>query len=548
MATPNWKPQPLPALLIIAAGFWVFLPALGGDWLWDDSRLITGNYYLRTVPGLEQIWFAAPMTDYWPLTWTLLWTEWHLWGGLTFGYHVCTLALHLLSGFLVWRLFGRLGLRWAWFGGLIFVIHPVAVESVAWLSEIKNTLSLPFFLLSLNAYMDDDESGKGYLRSVLYYLVAMLCKTSVIMLPAVLLLYCWWKHGRMARLDLRKIIPFFCIALVLGTLAFYLQIEQSAEASLSEPGIFSRLIGAGVALFFYLGKFLAPTTLMPVYHRWTFAPPSLLQLSTLPLLAIFFWALWKQRQGWGRHALLGLGFFVLTVLPALGLFKMSYLHVSPVADHLIYLPMIGLIGLAVAGLETLWRRLSLRYRQALPVAAGAWALLLAWQAHGYARNFSSGEKLWTYTLRLNPGAATAHDNLGLVLLQSGRVEQAQEQFEIALQIDPFDSTAHNNLGVTLLQTQHYPEMIQECEAALRVNPHYAEAHDNIGLALAQMGQLTEAIKHEQAAVKINPEDVDAHVHLGNFLLQAGQSAAAAEQYGNALRIDPDEAKPDPIKH
>jgi tetratricopeptide (TPR) repeat protein len=548
MANPYWKLVLPRAFLLVMAGFWVFLPALGGDWLWDDTTLITENYNLRTVPGLEKIWSAAPMTDYWPLTWTLLWIEWHLWKNLTFGYHVCSLALHLLSGFLVWQLFARLGLRWAWFGGLLFIIHPLAVESVAWISEIKNTLSLPFFLLSLNAYLDYDEKGKGYLRSLLYYLAAMLGKASVIMLPAVLLLYVWWKRGQITRRDFQKTLPFFGIALVLGAVTLHLQGYSAHENGMTaEPGFVPRLLGAAVAIAFYLGKFLDPTALMPVYPRWALDHPSLLELSTLPLLFLFFLALWNRHGSWDRHALLGLGFFALTLLPVLDLFHLSYLNISPVADHFVYLPMIGLIGLVVAALEAGDRQLFPIFRSVVLGAFAAWTFLLAWQAHGYAAEFVSGEKLWTYALNLNPGAVTAHDNLGLILLQSGRVAQAKEQFAAAARIDPSDGTAHNDLGVVLLQTRQLPEAITEYETALRCNPRYAEAHDNLALAQAQMGGIAEAIAHEQAALQIDPDDVAAHEHLGDFFLQAGQPAEAEKQYALAAQIDPEAAQPAPVK-
>ena len=180
----------LKATILVAVGLWIFSPAFNGDWIWDDSMLVKDNETLRSLAGLGRIWFAAPATDYWPLTWTLLWIEWHLWGAHTLGYHLCSVALHLTSAFLIWRLLDKLGLRWGWLGGLIFVVHPLVVESVAWISEIKNTLSLPFFLLSLNAYIDTDQGvGKrGYGRALLFYLLAMLCKSSVVMLPVVLAL------------------------------------------------------------------------------------------------------------------------------------------------------------------------------------------------------------------------------------------------------------------------------------------------------------------------------------------------------------------------
>jgi len=209
-ASPSWWKIVVSGVLIVAVGIWVYWPAFHGDWLWDDSSLIRDNTRLRSFYGLYEIWFSAPETDYWPLSWTLLWLEWHLWQDQTVGYHVASLGLHLISAFLIWRLLSKLGLRWGWIGGLLFVLHPLAVESVAWMSEIKNTLSLPLFLLSLEALIETDETNSpwAYGRSFLLYLAAMLAKTSVITLPFVFLLYCWWKRDRIAWSDFRKIIPF----------------------------------------------------------------------------------------------------------------------------------------------------------------------------------------------------------------------------------------------------------------------------------------------------------------------------------------------------
>ncbi|MBV8276489.1 MAG: hypothetical protein JO170_14680, partial [Verrucomicrobia bacterium] len=366
MASPSrWKTVLLGGL-IVAVGLWVYWPAVHGDWLWDDNMLIRDNTRLRSFHGLYEIWFSASETDYWPLSWTLLWLEWHLWDDQTVGYHLASLGLHLISAFLIWRLLSKLGLRWGWVGGLLFVLHPLAVESVAWMSEIKNTLSLPLFLLSLEALIETDETNSpwAYGRSFLLYLAAMLAKTSVIALPFVFLLYCWWKRARIAWSDFRKIIPFLILAVILGLITLGLQHihtpDTLADLAINSRGPLTRLMGAGMAIFFYLGKFIWPVELLPIYPRWPIDSLSLLEFATIPLLALLFFGCWTQRHRWGRHALLGLGFFVLTLLPVLGFFKMSYLSISWVADHLAYLSLVGLIGLAVAGMERAYRLLSVR--------------------------------------------------------------------------------------------------------------------------------------------------------------------------------------------
>jgi tetratricopeptide (TPR) repeat protein len=202
----------------------------------------------------------------------------------------------------------------------------------------------------------------------------------------------------------------------------------------------------------------------------------------LRLLGFVCAGLWPQRRGWGRYALLGLGFFVLNLLPVLGLVDMAYLFFSSVADHFAYLPMIGLIGLSVAALEAAAIRLT-PLRHGILIGAIALAVcLFAWKAHAYAGLFAQGEKLSTYTLQLNPTAWAARNNLGYVLLQSGRVNEAEHQFEIAVSLNPLSANAHNNLGVVRLQTGRYPEAVAEFETALRLDPDLFEAQANLALA------------------------------------------------------------------
>jgi len=513
----------LQAFLLIAAGLWVFWPALSGDWIWDDYLLIINNSKLRGWSGLWDIWFAAPMIDYWPLSWTVLWVEWQLWGNHPLGYHLLSLALHLGSGFLVWRILSRLGLPGGWMGGLLFVIHPLAVESVAWISEIKNTLSLPLFLLSFDAWLDAEENQKNssYLRSVLYYLAAMLAKTSVVMLPLVLLFYGWWKRGKITRREIWRVAPFGSIALILGLVTVYFQSHGEEVDAIKMGGFFERMLGAGLALCFYLGKFLWPTELLPIYSKWVLNPPSLILILPIPLLIILMVGLWIQRKSWGRHALFGFVFFVLNLLPVLGLVKMLYLNISPVADHLVYLPMIGLIGLVVAGVGQVERKLTEAMRSVGEIVLTVVLILLTWESHLYAEKFINQETLWSYALQYNPQAYLAHNNLGYALLQAGRTVEAKEHFEQALRLKPDYAEAYYNLGTNFLQMGQPSKAMGQFEQALKFKPNYAEAHNNLGVALAQNDQVLEAANHFEQALKLNPNYVAARDNLTR--LKAGRA-------------------------
>ena len=527
------------AVLLVAAALWVYWPALQGALIWDDVPLIADNGELRGVDGLWKIWFTAASPDYWPLTWTVLWIEWHLWDNAPLGYHLVSLALHLGSGFLLWRLLARLGLHGAWIGSLLFVVHPLAVESVAWISEIKNALSLPFFLLSLDAWIDEEEGRRpGRLRALLYYLAAMLAKTSTVMLPLTLLLYGWWKRGRITGGDVLRMVPFLVVATVLGGITIYFQIHTGGAGALDIGGFPTRLIRAGSAVFFYLGKFLVPVGLLPIYPPATFAPPSLPELLTLPLLALLLVAFWLNRRGWGRHLLFGFGFFLINLLPVLGFLKMTYLNFSWVADHFVYLPLIGLIGLVAAGLERARARLSAAAHFGCLVLLAVALMGFAWEARSYARVFTNDETLWTYTLEHNPLAWPAHDSLGAVLLEKGRTAEAMDHFRESLRLKPDYAPTYYDLGNAFFTEGRFPDAIEQFGEALRLNPDYADARFNLANTLRRAGRPTEAMEQYRQALRLNPGDVRARTNLATMLAEAGQADEAIEQYEQALQDDP----------
>src|SRR5580658_3787575 len=242
--------QLLQALVIIVAAAIIFWPVLHGDWLWDDNVDITENPITQSAGGLWSIWFEpGTQPDYYPVKASVQWAQWHLWENDTFGYHVTNLVLHMVSALLVWRLFQQLRLKLAWLGGLIFAIHPALVESVAWIAELKNTLSMPFFLLSAILYLEYDQHGRrrDYFLSLGLFLAAMLTKPSMVMLPAVLLLYAWWKRGEISQGDLKACAPFFAVSLLLGVMTLLMAKYQTPDL-IPLGGFLSRMALTGLTL------------------------------------------------------------------------------------------------------------------------------------------------------------------------------------------------------------------------------------------------------------------------------------------------------------
>ncbi len=543
---PEWKLVLIHAAIIIATGLWIYWPALGGDWIWDDTMYISQNPLLNDPARLWKAWFQpGSFIEYYPLEQTVQWGQWRLWGADTLGYHLTNVILHIISALLVWRLLSKFGLRLAWLGGLIFVIHPMMVESVAWISEFKNTLSLPPFLLAMCAWIDYEERGRrsDYLRALAFFLVAMLCKISVAPFPVIILLYAWWKRGRIGWRDLPASAPFFVISAVLGLITWrgaiwYMQGQLKNLAVVPIGGFFSKLALAGQTLSFYFARCFWPVGPSPMYPQWKINPSSPLPfLPWLVLAGAVYW-LWRRRQSWGRHVLLGLGFFILTLGPFLGFISISYLSFTWVMDHFLYVPIIGLIGIVVAGIERADARLATAVH---PFSSGILTVLLAllaFESHWYASAFTGEETFWTYAVEHNPGSWFAHNSLGKILLQAGEPEQARGHFDTVIHLRPDLGEPYDNLGMALAQLGRIPEAMEAFHASLARDPFSPETNNNLGILLAQKGRMDEAIQHFRQALYKHPLYVDAHNNLGNALLLTGHPQEATAQFQSAVRIDP----------
>src|SRR6202453_3584804 len=311
------------ALLIGAAILAIYWPAFHGEWLWDDDVYITDNLLLRNMAGLWTIWSQPGITkDYYPIEATAEWVQWHLWGLNTLGYHLTNVALHIVSSLLVWRLLSRFQLRFAWLGGLLFAIHPVQVESVAWAAELKNTLSMPFLLAAFILYLDYDETKRSrhLIWAVVFFALAVLCKISVVFMPVVILLHVWWKTGRIQWKNAKVSVPFFAVALAVG-LATVLggvwarQFNYLPPDYMPEGGWLGRFVLAGLAIAFYFSKVVLPVNLLPVYPLWPVNYTAPLEYLPWLVLGIVIYVCWRKRQTWGRHVLFGLGFFLINLAP-----------------------------------------------------------------------------------------------------------------------------------------------------------------------------------------------------------------------------------------
>ena len=551
------------SVLIAWAGWFVYAPVLHGNWLWDDDRYITQNLQISGQDGLAKIWLEPVDVNYFPVTSTVQWVQWRMWKDHTFGYHVTNVALHVVSALLLWRLLSRIGVRCAWLGGLLWVVHPLAVESVAWISELKNTLSLPFLLLAAIAFVEFDD-GRGtafprrpvwYALSLGFFILAMLSKSLVVMFPAALLLYCGWKRGKITAADVRTSAPFFAVSLVLGVVTLVFEYKAIGAGGAALGGPLSRLACAGLAIAFYVWKTVLPFGLLPIYPRWTVNPPTAAEFAPWLVLGALLWLFWQKRATWGRHALLGAGFFLLNLAPVLGLVPMAYQRISWVADHFAYTALVGAVGLAAAGMGML--QSGLFRGDSRPILAGAATLcaLLAVQSRSYAGIYKDEKTLWTFTLQHNPDAWMAHVNLGVELMKEGDAPAALGQFTEAVRLDPASPEAHTNRGIALANLNRLPEAVSEAEEAVRLAPDFgpgraklgeirvraADAFFNQANALAQSSRWDEAAAQYERALELRPDFPEAQANLGNALFSLHRLPEAVEHYRAALRLKADYA-------
>jgi protein O-mannosyl-transferase len=530
------------ALVLAVVTVVVYFPALGGGFVFDDDNLITRNRLIHASDGLYRFWFTTEAPDYYPLTWSLWWLEWRLWGNGAMGYHVVNVLLHAVNAILVWTILQRLKIPGAWLAALVFAIHPVNVATVAWISEQKNALSMLFYAGSILLYLKFDEDGgwPSYALSLAAFLLALLSKTAVVMLPVVLLGCAWWRRSRIQWEDLLRSLPFFALSLVSGLTTIWFQHNRASGGhAVRTDGFLSHLVGAGWVPWFYLSKALVPFNLSVIYPQWKIQPS--LWVSWLPgiilvgCLALFWW----KRKTWGRPLLFALGYFVVSLFPVLGFFDQGFYQYSLVSDHWQYFAIVAPIALVIVAIELIYRRRGAPVQDWEAGVVIALLLVLGIATCTRAGVYATAETLWRDTIAKNPNAWVAHNNLALVLQGFGNLPEAVGHYEQALRIKPDFAEAHNNFGTALQQAGNLAGAKQQYQQALRIKPDFAEAHINLGVALTQMGRLPEAIDHFEQALRTGPNDPETHYNLGVALEQSGRAPEAVEHYERALQFKPD---------
>lgn len=465
--TPRLRALATGAAIAVAA-IAAHAPALQGGFVFDDHYLVVGGE--APIQGrLADAWLHPDAPDYLPVTWTILWVAWRLWGADPLGYHLLGLLLHAATALLAWRVLRGLDLPGAGLAAALFAVHPVAVESVAWISELKNTISGALFFGAALAWLRFDASRD---RRTLFgatglLAAAVLAKPSAVVLPAALLAVPLLRRGRIARRDLLALAPLTAVALAGGLLAVWFQHGHAMEGMALRPrGAAERIGGAAWALGSYLLDAFAPVRLAFLRPEWPVGPSSAWFYAPLLLLTAAAIALWRRRAGWGGPVGIALGYHLAVVLPVLGLVDMAWLAFAPVSNHLQYLALLGPAALTAAALD------GLRRRHAGAGAALSAALLLALGALASRRAlaFESDATLWRAAVREAPGSAVARYQLAMQLLREGDRPGAVRELEAMAGVARDPALRHRARCLSALFTERYADAAAEAVEAARLWP------------------------------------------------------------------------------
>jgi Tfp pilus assembly protein PilF len=531
-----------------------YFPVIQNSYIWDDDRYLTGNPYLKDIEGLKRFWFdLKAMPQYYPLVFTSFWIEHQLWGLNPIGYHVINVLIHCSSAIFLWRILNFLDVPGSWFAAAVFALHPVHVESVAWITERKNILSGFFYLSSLYFFLRFYSSSpskfliKGPLEkrfwalwgiSLFFFICALWSKTVTCTLPAVILVIFWWKQNRVEKKLIPPLIPFFVLALGFAYLTAWLEkVNVGAMGPQWEFSFWDRFLIAGRALWFYIGKLIWPSPIIFTYPRWQI-DDSVWWQYVYPLSFVFFLiVLWVLRKKIGRGPLAAVLFFAGSLFPALGFIDVYPMRFSFVADHFQYLSSIGIIVLLTSGLAPLAVKRDSRFHQLLIFGT---LFFLGSLTFKQVPEYKNPVSLWENTKKKNPMAWMAHYNLGLEYANSGKLKLAIPSYKATISNKPDHFKAHFNLGNAYRLQGKYREAVKSYENALNVKPDHFMSLINMGNTLGVLNESELAIDALEKAIRLKPDHINAHYNLGILFLKKGDLERAKYTFEETLRLSPND--------
>lgn len=596
----------------------LYIPSMSAEYIWDDdqevshnptlrvNRTVSDNTFHQYTYGLWEIWTggitnktiespddpllvklirpplqkfeqaiwtkselrAFPSADYFPLKSTVLWLEYRLFGESPYGYHIVTILFHALNSVLLWRALLAIRVPGAWIGALLFAVHPVHAESVAWISELKNTLSLAFLLLSFLSWVKWEETRerKRLVRSLAMFVGAMLCKTSVVMFPVALLLIAWWRTGlpdwktslkqviseRKIATEtgrtLTALVPYFLAAGLLAKVTIWFQNSRAIGAEVIPIGDFwSRMAGAGLATWWYVWKAICPVGLTTIYPRFDINPPHWWQFLVFASVPLVLAVLFAEHKRWGRTPFLVAGFFVAFLFPVMGFFRMSYMRLTLVADHFQYLSDIAFVAAAGAIIATGYR--SLKWQKATALLTGlvlVWFCSYTWERSGV---HLGPKTLWADALKSNWESWQAQNHMGAVTyneyvkvvdnpkLREEKLAKAHAHFKKAVELNPANPEVHNNYGLTLNAYGHWQEALKEFRRAVEIKGDVPAMRRNLAELLMSRGRVAEALQEYRHLVEVDRMEM-LRPQLGMVYFRLNDYRKAKEQFEIILKNDP----------
>jgi len=533
----------LEPLVLLVATLVAYYPAWHGGVLWDDNAHLT-RPELQSAAGLWRIWFDIGATQqYYPVTHSAFWIMHRLWGDATLGYHLVNIVLHASSAWMLAVILRRLAIPGALLAAVLFALHPVQVESVAWMTELKNTLSGVCYLGAAFFYLRFDEGrhARDYAAALGLFVTGLLAKTVAAMLTPALLVVFWWKRGTIDwRRDVRPLIPFFGVGFSAGVLTAWFETALNGARGIEfQSGVLDRLLIASRAICFYVFTLIWPFRLSFIYPRWDIDATAWRQYAYLIGVLGVFATGWLLR-GRSRAPLAAMLIFCVTLVPALGFFDVYPFRYSFVADHFQYLASIAAFAVFSAWLLQRFDRnasLSRRVEVVLCVALGAPLGLLTWNQ---SRQYTDEVTLYRATLERNPGCWLCHNNLATPKLHGSTadLEDAIAHLRESLRINPLDAEAHNNLGGAYQRLGRFGDALEEHQRALQLNPRLVEARYNLGVCYQALSRLDEARTQYVEAIRAQPDYAMAHYNLGTTLTAMGRLNDAGVSFRDAIRLAP----------
>jgi tetratricopeptide (TPR) repeat protein len=508
--------------------------------VWDDFDHVVLNERVTAPDGLVRSWRETRSPGFYPVTYTTFFAEWRLAGGKPWLFHLDNVLLHAGNAVLVLRLAQALSLPnlACWFVAAVWALHPVQAASVAWIAERKNVLYVFLYLSSLLLYLASDRAPAGsraravrYGASILLFALALLGKAAAMTLPAAIVLLWWARRGPLDRRLWLSLVPYALVAMTAGV-----ALLGSVPAEMRIPSLATRLLGASRAIWFYVGAFLWPRHLLTMYPRWAPDPSGLRDaLLWLGLVALAVVGVLVRRRV-PRSVVFGVGLFAVNVALVVGFVWFTYLDHAPVADHLAYLPSLGLAFVAVGGLFELAPGSHVSAR-AIGGALGVWCALLALACLPQIAARRDAESYWGAALAANPDCSFCLYNLGKHFDDQGENDLAARHYERALRLEPDADTA-NNLGSIRLAEGRIDEATALYRRAAQLDPANEEVRRNLGLVLTSAGKVDEAIGEYRTALRLAPDDELTATLLANVFVSAGRSGEAVALLESALKRMP----------